>query len=113
MNITLEYASEKFSIAVGYMAASTDSLQTRLARVWIDNLSIIIMNDVTNLPAEIQGRLSELSKKLHAGEESGAGPDIGSLVNALNEGQVRDAIDEIVSVHYAIIHAQALGGPAS
>ncbi|RJP49528.1 MAG: hypothetical protein C4586_07435 [Anaerolineaceae bacterium] len=103
LNIDLNYASEKFSIAVGAMASSTDSLHTRLAKAWIHNLSAILMNDVSNLPAEIQTKLSELSKKLYAGESNGAGPDIDSLVNALDEDQVRNAIEDIVNLHHSII----------
>jgi hypothetical protein len=113
INITLMYASEKFNIAVGYMALSTDSLQERLAKIWREDLSIILINDVTHLPPEIQARLSELSKKLYAGESSTTGQDINSLVSALDEGQVKDAIDDVVSLNYAIIQAHALGGPAS
>lgn len=113
LNITLMYASEKFSSAVGAMASSTDSLKTRLARAWIEDLSMILTNDVTNLPEDIQAKLSELSRKLHAGEAEAAGQDINSLVDALDEGQVRDAIDDVVSLNYAIVAAHSLGGPNS
>jgi hypothetical protein len=103
MDITLAYASEKFSIAVGFMASSTDSLHGRLAIAWKQELSMILGNDIAHLPPDIQARLSNLTKMLHAGDVGGAGPDIDSLVGAMDEGQVRDAIDEIVSLHYAII----------
>lgn len=111
MKITLAYASEKFSVAVGYLASSTASLQARLAEAWTQELSMILGNDVTALPPEIQAKLSELSKKLYASESSGAGPDINSLVHALDEGQVLDAIDDIVSLNYVIAQAFALAGP--
>ncbi len=113
MKVTLMYASEKFSSAVGYLALSTDSLSTRLAMVWTHDLSIILINDCTNLPNEIQVRLTELSNKLYAGEVVGAGPEIKNIVLALNEDQVRDVINDIVYLNHAIIHAYALGGPVS
>jgi hypothetical protein len=113
MNVSLMYANEKFSIAVGYMASSTEPLNVRLATAWSQELALILNNDVSKLPAEIQTRITELSERLYAGQSSGAGPAIVSLVNALNEGQLKDAIDDIVSLHFAIIRAHVLSSPTS
>jgi hypothetical protein len=98
--MSLDYGWEKFYAAVSSLAASADSLQDRLANVWISHL--IHLNPDEDLPEERRGEFREMKARVtretgRAGEGS-----IAATTRLITDKEARQMIERICSIYDAI-----------
>ena len=94
--MALNYAWEKFHIAMGSLATDTRSLQERLAAAYAFNIMMLDEKDVT---PEILERLEKLGQKLTSKGAVGDEGTIEATTSQMTDMEARELILEIVSLH--------------
>jgi hypothetical protein len=95
-DMSLNYAVEKFSDAVGRMAVSRDSLQARLLDAYAHTFIAITPDDV---PEDLRGDFESLERDLTKREASAGEGTAAATINAMSDAEARRVIDRIIAMY--------------
>ena len=97
--MALNYAGEKFSLAVHHAAISSKSIQGRLADAFIYNLSLVGDEDLTS---ELRPRFAALKAKLETtSAKAGEGTWLASALDMSDE-EASSCMKELVNLEYLV-----------
>ena len=105
--MSLDYAYEKLSVAVTSMATSTDSLQNRLANVYVYGFHTIGLNVNADLPPNLRSLYREIEKNLTKVPAQGDEGSVLATTRAMRDEEAKKVIEQIVYLYDEV--AQLIG----